>query len=112
MEGFNKYQYSEFAGAQGQFVVRTNDRAEFEAMLKDFDNLKQLVSQRPATNEIVRIPVEEAPHPATVFPVDTRNKCPECGAQAQQRSGVSKTTGKPYNGMFCTANREHKPTFI
>jgi len=33
--------------------------------------------------------------------------CNECGAEANYKEGISKKTGKPYKGIFCTANRDH-----
>ena len=34
-------------------------------------------------------------------------QCQICGAPATQKSGVSKQTGKPWRGMFCSADKNH-----
>lgn len=46
---------------------------------------------------------EKAQEPAT----ETVVTCSECGEFATVKSGVSAKTGKPWRGIFCSADREH-----
>ena len=38
--------------------------------------------------------------------------CKTCGAPTEERTGTSKSSGKPYKGYFCTRDRDHKPEFV
>jgi hypothetical protein len=38
--------------------------------------------------------------------------CATCGAETEEKSGTSKSSGKPYKGYFCTRDRDHKPQFV
>lgn len=95
---FPKYQYSVFLknGRDEQIVIRANDLDEF---LKAKENVNKILEK-----------VEQKIEEKTPAPITNSNgmNCMTCGAPATQRSGVSKTKGTAYNGIFCsTDNKSH-----
>ena len=101
---YNKFQYSEFVGEKGQLVFRADTWDELLGMLMDAGiTLPTLGAGIPKPPAIPQ--AEEPPHPA-VQPINFPTVCMTCKQPATQRSGVSKT-GKPYNGIFCTVNKNH-----
>ena len=39
--------------------------------------------------------------------MEETKQCTLCGEEAKLKSGVSKTTGKPWKGYFCEADKKH-----
>jgi predicted RNA-binding Zn-ribbon protein involved in translation (DUF1610 family) len=100
---FNKWQYSVFVknGVDGQLVVRSNDEEEFWGMVK---KLNEYVIQKNGGQ--LPLPVKQVS--AVVDDKPQSIDCPQCGEVMQYRSGVGKTSGKPYKAWFCTSgDRSH-----
>lgn len=51
-------------------------------------------------------PTQSAPQTAPIDP-KAAQLCEQCGQVAKVKEGLSKTTGKPWRGVFCTADRTH-----
>lgn len=84
------YQYSVFLNGNRdeQIVIRTDT---FEELLEAKKNVNKILEKVEAK--------QEAPDEIT---------CWSCGAKAEERSGVSKKTGKKWRGIFCsTDNKSH-----
>lgn len=92
---FPKYQYSEFLhnGHDGQFVVRTNDKEEFELMVTYIQS------------KVDKALEKHDPIQAVTKDVNT-HPCKTCGAMTEYKSGTSKA-GKPWAGHFCQADKTH-----
>jgi hypothetical protein len=61
-------------------------------------------AHQSGTEERKQIPGEGA--------INRPTKCQTCGADATERSGIGKTTGKPYHGIFCsTGDKSHNRFF-
>jgi hypothetical protein len=98
MSNFPKFQYSEFTGGkQGQVVIRTDDKEEFETLMVYVKGMKP----QPASTK----PVEGQE------PLGVTDKCTECNGQRVERSGTSKQ-GKPWTAKFCQDDCGAKPIWL
>lgn len=111
-QAYNRFQYSEFIGEKGQLVFRADTYAELVAQCKEAGI--QLPHAGTHTTTVAQPPYpsldQEPPHPAeqqAPQPFATRCMIVGCTAPAEQRHGISKKNGKPWNGVFCSVDKEH-----
>jgi hypothetical protein len=95
INGFPKFQFSQFDSKGGQLVVRCNDKEEFENLvgfsIKDFITTEQIAHQLNATEQNSNT----SNYAVKPQPVQLGN-CDKCGAP----NSLSKA-GKPYCSAKC-----------
>lgn len=126
-KGFPRFQWSLFTNdRQGQVVVRADSYDEFVDLygkMQTFITAEKLVgpaaktvnaAQTDADPEWIRQEMtsnkeidESVAESEKGTSAGNRWKCETCGEDAAFRSGVSEKSGKKWQGVFCTANREH-----
>jgi len=108
-----KFQYSEFVrnGHDGQYVVRTDDKEEFEQLVTYIQS-----KIHPEAQTVV--PNVAPPDLSIDGEKGQGGKCPLHGSPLVWKTGTSKTTNKPYafwscptlnpDGTFCRAAAQRK----
>ncbi len=99
-ESYNKFQYSQFDDVDGQYVVRTDDQAEFKELVKmvklatgkAFGSPKPSVAAKTASNS------GEKPKVPYMWAGDT---CPLCGKGVLVATVKETKDGKKYNALVC-----------
>jgi hypothetical protein len=97
--GFPKYQYSEFVG-DGQYVVRSNDKAEFKIMVAEvklavaaspkIQKASQTQNSAPTSDSKPKVPY-----------MHVGEKCPVCGQGTLQKTIKESKAGEKYNALVC-----------
>ena len=91
-EGYPRYQYSRFDNKQGQYVVRSNDLADFKL---DVDFVNETVGVVPAVTKQEQV-IDKAFN-TPVVPVGNLGACSKCGAD----NIIYKKSGKVGCSKFC-----------
>ena len=93
----------------GEFIA--DKKAEIDYLFGD-DNFKP--SWNPDTNKAVNQPIQKKIHveesnPSTAWLAegDASIYCETCKAKATMKTGVSQKSGRPWRGIFCSADKAH-----
>lgn len=79
------------------------DKGQKEQIVIRADTWDKFVDYKKKIDSIIEKRKEDEPEEKVY-------KCETCGEDALIKSGVK--NGKPWKGIFCTADTEHKPTWL
>lgn len=107
--GFNKYQYSYFIDStrNEQIVIRANDSKEFMNAIAKVKELFPVDDADKALDKIAGERNQGKPVQEAISTPTRQCAFPGCPGLQTYKSGVSQKTGKPWQGWFCSANKDH-----
>lgn len=97
MDGYSKFQYSQFDKLEGQYVVRTDDPEEFKKLVAQvkiatgntFPQASQ-TSKSASTDEKPKVPY-----------LHEGDACPTCKKGILQKTVKESKSGEKYNALVC-----------
>ena len=96
-ENWNRFQYSQFDNVDGQYVVRTDDQAEFKELVK----MVKIATGKAFVQASVKQNSAPSGDKSKVPYMYENDLCPVCNRGLLQKTVKESKTGEKYNALVC-----------